>query len=712
MSIRTYNKDHLKEHAGVTLAAPVRIDAPESDDPLEFWTQHEKEPCEVNLHPFATGQEIARRQQGGGRKTMPFTGRPQLIRQLLPAIEEALLWAPKVTIDSCLTSLRAWWRILDAVEASAANAGQPMTRVEDVRHLTNFHCDFAHRSGMRNSMFSKFRNFVDLTRTALGVRQTYWATPEVANTQKHIPSEEHRNALRFAVKRSCRTVLERWAQADRLSQSETEPEDRQEANLYRHVQYMHNIQKKTGKVLPTSAEMCDGFSRTTLHDRGILFGSLRESIFPSHRDADAVWHLCLLNTGWNPSTLNALDVTKNFLFDHFKDDRNDSHRRFVLSPQTYELVGEKERANGKEQAVTGQWKTRDGPGYLIKTYLERVAPLRELLKKQLVQEKLNYENMVREDAGYAARTSKFAQVKALEQGVRSVWLYINRGGSIDWISKAIKKSGNVNGKGVGYLEKVVHLLNAERNNQKAATNAQRAENKEALLAPFAPVPHVAAKDFRVWFADYVYRASNGSILQVKRALNHSQLRTTSGYVDTNIRNQESSDAARRFLNILVGELDVGRIDLTILAHLYLHGKLSPEQEELLAQARALPKSRMNVACKDARHPPSHIKATPNEACDVQRCLLCLENAVLLPESLDGIAMRLEELRALQGFMSIETWVNERYDIELKNNLTALRKFDLNQGLAARKKWAQAIACGEHYVPGLPLASSTDLMELV
>lgn len=97
---------------------------------------------------------------------------------------------------------------------------------------------------------------------------------------------------------------------------------------------------------------------------------------------------------------------------------------------------------------------------------------------------------------------------------------------------------------------------------------------------------------------------------------------------------------------------------------------------------------------------------------MQRCLLCLENAVLLPESLDGIAMRLEELRALQGFMSIETWVNERYDIELKNNLTALRKFDLNQGLAARKKWAQAIACGEHYVPGLPLASSTDLMELV
>jgi hypothetical protein len=162
----------------------------------------------------------------------------------------------------------------------------------------------------------------------------------------------------------------------------------------------------------------------------------------------------------------------------------------------------------------------------------------------------------------------------------------------------------------------------------------------------------------------------------------------------------------------MGELDAGRVDLTILAHLYRHGELSPEQEKLLAQARTLPKSRMNVACKDARHPPSYIKATNGEDCDVQRCLLCLENAVLLPESLDGICMRVEELRAVQGFLPIETWINDRYDIELKNNLTALRKFDLKQGLAARKKWAQAIACGEHYVPGLPLASSPDRMELV
>lgn len=706
MSIREYNKDHLKEHAGVMPVVPLKIETPESGDPLVFWTQHEKEPCEVNLHPIATGHKEVRA-QGGGRKMIPFGARPRLIYQLAPAIKEILLYSPKLSVAAHLNALRSWFRILDEVEAAAAAVGQPMARVEDVRLLTEVHSEFAHSSGMTGQKFRIFRALADVTRRALGARETYWIAPEDPDTLKHIPPEEQRKALRIALKRSCRAVLERWTKSDLFSQIAVEPEDPHEAYLYRHVHYMRVIQKKTGKVLPTSDDLCDGFHTTTLTNRGIHRKALRESIFPSPRDAEAVWHLCLLNTGWNSSTLTTLDVTKKFLFDHFKDDSNDSHRRFVLSPQTYELVGEKERAGGKEQIVIGQWKTKDGPGHLIRTYLERVEPLRELLKQQLAQEKLKYEDMLLKGAGYAARATQFAQLKSLERGCRSVWLYVNRGGYITWITGG-EKRGYVNQEQVTYLDEVVHLLNTQR----VAANAQRAKNREGPLTPLDPIPHVAAKDFRLWFADYVYRASNGNILQVRRELGHSRLRTSISYVDSNLLNQETSDAARRFLKILIGELDVGRVDLTILAHLYHHGELTPEQKELLAKARTLPKSRMSVACNDPFHPPSHIKATADEACDVQRCLLCVENAVLLPESLDGIAMRVEELRALQAFLPIGAWVEDRYDIELKNNLVAMRKFDLNQSLTSRQKWARSIAAGEHCVPGLPLDSAPSLMELV
>ena len=366
MSIRTYNKDHLKEHAGVSLATPVRVDAPVSNNPLEFWTKHEKEPCRVNLHSFATGQEKSSLKTGGGSKFLPFTGRPELIRQLTPAIEEAVSYSAKSTVNSCMNTLRDWWRLLDAVESAAASAGQPMTRVEDVGLITQIHSEYAHRSRMTRQTFGQFRSLVDTTRMTLGLRQTYWELPEVQNTQKHIPPKEQRDAVRFAVRCASRKVLERWAQSDRLSQSDTEPEDSKEAELWRNVRYMRNIQKEAGKVLPTPDDLPYGIAPWARNTIGTFKLSVRESVFPNHWDADAVWHQCVLNTGWNPSTLTSLDVNKKILINHFKDNANDPHRRFVLSAENYELVGEKERAGGKEQFVTGQWKTLDGPGHLIK----------------------------------------------------------------------------------------------------------------------------------------------------------------------------------------------------------------------------------------------------------------------------------------------------------------------------------------------------------
>lgn len=704
MSIRTYNKDHIKAHAEVTPATP-RIVAPESDDPLVFWTQHEREPCEVNLLPFSTGQVKSNVPTGGGRIFVPFTGRPELILQLVPAIQEALLYAAKATVSSYMNGLREWWRVFDEVESAAARTGSPMARVEDVRLLTQVHSEYAHRYGIASQRFRLFRSLVDNTRKALGGRQTYWESPESPDIQKHIPPKEQRDAVRFAVRSICRSVLDRWAQSERLSQRDTKPEDPQEVTIWRNIRYWQQIQKKTGKVLPTREDVHDEIPKWARHSKGNFRLTLRESFFPDHWDADAVWHQCLLNTGWNSSTLTNLDATKKFLIDHIKDAPLDPHKRFVLSPDTYELVGEKARAGGKEQFVTGQWKSLDGPGHLIRSYLKRIEPLRMLLHEQLEREKIRYEET--NDADYKSRKAQFAQIKNLEQGCRSVWLYVDRRGKVSWINEKSSKSGTANGKQEPFLIAVVQSLNAQRE----AVNARLAKNGTELISPFLPVPALAAKDFRVWFADYVYRSSHGNMLHVQRALNHSRPRTSVGYVDTTIGNQEASDDARRFLNILVEELDTGRIDFTILAHLYRYGKVTSEQKKLLAQARKLPKSRMNVACKDTRHPPLHIKATVGKDCDVQRCMLCIEHAILLPESMDGIAMRAEELRALQGFLPIETWIEEHYDIELKSNLTALRKFNLNQGLTARKKWALAIAAGEHYVPGMPLESLPEPMEL-
>ncbi len=677
--------------------------APQSNDALVYWIQHEDLPYEVNLQSFANGQNKSHHKKGGGRKFKPFSGRPELIQQLAPALREVLSYCTKGTARAYLISLREWWRIMDSVEAAAAAAGHPMKRVDDVRLLTQIHCQAARSSGMNRKIFGTFRTLVDTTLTALGAHKTYWEAPEDQRLEKRIPSHEQRTALRFEVKRTCRKVLELWAQSDRISESDTEPEDLEEANIWKQIRCFRMAQETTGKAIPLASDLAGAIPRWARNSRGNLESFLWQPIFPSHRDADAVWHQCLLNTGWNPSTLTTLDATKSILFDHFKDDINDPHQRFVLSPQTYELVGTKGRALGKEQIITGQWKTLDAPGHLIKKYLERVKPLREALNNVLTVKKTEYEQMG--DASYKELAAKYSEIQKIEQGVRSVWLYVTRWQTISWITGEYSTSGFIEGKPTTYLGELVHALNKKRLSQ----NPLREKDG---LTPHQTIPHVRPKDFRVWFADYVYRSSRGNILHVKRSLNHSRVSTTLSYISTNVLNQESSNSARRFLNILISELDTGRVDLAILAHLYRHGEVTSDQEEILAKARALPKSRMNVACKDSLHPPPHLKATPNAQCDVQRCMLCVEHAVLLPESLDGLAMRVEELRALQGVLPLETWIDEMYNLELKNNLIALRRFDLNLTLLAREKWAHAIATGDHYVPGLPLASSPELMELV
>src|SRR5574340_1238300 len=105
MSIDKKNKDHLKEHAGVALAVPVI--ASKSDDPLRFWTNHPTEGTLVDLHPFADGEFKNPHPKGAGTWGGPFTGRPQLIAELAPALEARCAMIGSDSVKAYTVSLRA-----------------------------------------------------------------------------------------------------------------------------------------------------------------------------------------------------------------------------------------------------------------------------------------------------------------------------------------------------------------------------------------------------------------------------------------------------------------------------------------------------------------------------------------------------------------------------------------------------------------------------
>ncbi|ADL56752.1 hypothetical protein [Gallionella capsiferriformans] len=681
MSIRNIKKDHLKEHASVELVTPVDLPPlPNHEDPLKFWTQHETENMLVDLTVFAKGELT--RQRKGGSWVGSFTGRPQLILQMAPAIEKVTFGYVKGSVRQLINSMRCWWRLLDTVEQAATMVGQNMDRVEDVRLLSRVHLEFVHRSGMRTEMYYPFYRIVNATLKLHNSSGLHWHPPENPDPKRYLPPEDQVKSLRIALKQEWEKVRQCWAQSDLVCANGFKPQTEKESTIQKHWQHFVKIQESSGRALPTTDELREGKGKGVfLKSTGMGILKMRNIIFPSRWEVETAFHLCLANTGWNPAVLSSLDACngyEDFLQDHPRD------------PDSYLLKGTKVRAGGKEQLVKGLWKTKAGPGFIIKTWLERVAPLREQLKTMLVTEKIRYSQMVNEGASADELTCQLNKIQKIEMGCRSVWLYVSQRGGIEWLRPNSSVGVRLNGKPVTYMAKLIDQINRER----------------AILSE-APISVVAPSDFRDLFALYVWRRTGGNILTLMHTLNHAHLRTTQGYTENNILNAERDSQARTFLDHLFDELDKGRVDITILAHLQRHGAVSKEMEQRLTEFRAHQRSRMGMACKDPFHPPAGIQpeSKKNRMCGSQRCLLCKSHAVILPESMTGIAMRVEELNTMRDVLPVGIWLESRFPEELRNGIDILRLFSPDEVLEARTHWAQAIDNGSHYIPGLHIINN-------
>ena len=679
MSLRDVNKDHLAEHIeepGRLTLVSSGAELPDYQDPLKFWTLHSKENTFVDLTIFALGQNEPRR-NGGGTWHGAFSGRPKLIHQLAPAIRTNLQGKAGRTTKEALISLREWWRVLDNVEKDAALAGQPMDRVEDVRQLTRVH--FLYASGQIHGMralwptkVTMFTYWVNLTLRSMNAGQIHnWVVRKKAATQSRLPPEDQCTDLRIALKQEWYAVLKQWAVMDRVRADSFCPTTAEEEDLLKNWRWLQDAQRRTGKVLPTSVELRNGFDDKYFTAKtGFSLVTMRTILFPTRWDVDAAFHQCLVNTGWNPATLFSLDALADFLRDN------------EWEPARYLLIGSKARARGKEQIVDGLWKTRYGPGYIIKTLLDRTAPLRAQLQNRLAVERAAYERMLQEGAGAEDLTQQLISIQTLEEGCRSVWLYVDCYGEINWRTQG--RSGyKLDGTLRPYLTVLLNRLNQIR-----------------VASGKAAIPHVRPKDFRKMFALYVWRISGGNILDVMAALNHAWLKTTDDYLNQNILNEERDAAILMFLNLLFAQLGDGRLDLTILAHQLRYGTVTPEMDQRLTEYRSLPRAWPGIACKDPRHPPAEIHGTSLvPVCSGERCLLCKPNAVILPEALDFVSRRVEELLAYQSAVPITAFQGVPAD-ELANGLLVLRLFPSEAVENARTRWATAIESGQHRVPGL------------
>lgn len=679
MSIRKTQKDQYKS-AKLTLVTQARPEPPKSKHPLIFWTQHKEQPVEVDLREFAEGKP---EKKMGYANEKTFTGRPGLIQQLRPIIEDQLALTPPKTVVKKLTHLRAWWALLDRVETNAATAGIFINRLDDVRQLTILHREAALSDRMNGEALSQFRGWVDIARQALGAKPTYWHGFEKQSTEKYIPPLEKVEAVRQAVKRECLRIVDQWDRWDRLKQLTNEPDQPEEAAIWRGLRFLHETQKRTGNIVPTLHELNGGNTRRSdaIFARQVGMGptTMRHGDFVSRSDALAIFSQCIATTGWNAAVMLGLDVATEFLRNHPKDDLADPNCRWVLT-------GIKERARGTEQVAVGPWKVSYFAGSLITRYMQRVEPLREALKTQLENAQTKYAVALREAPETSQTKALFKEISELRRALKSIWICLDANCKITALDDnfIIKSTIDSDGKQrkVSYLESLISDLNSKRQSQ----------GKSAI-------PNATLRDFRLWFADYLHRSYYGNVLVVMLGLGHKSPKVTQSYLNTNLTNRNAETKTLEFQEILTEELDFGRIDLTILAYKVRHGAFDKGKEEKLAELRQLPRSRQGIGCRDPRKPPQNIQSTPGQPCDSQRCLLCTQHAVLLPESMDGIAMREAELQAMRSGLPMTVFVDGGYQMELENQEQALLLFDPVEVYAARVKWVQAISDGRHIVPG-------------
>jgi hypothetical protein len=81
-------------------------------------------------------------------------------------------------------------------------------------------------------------------------------------------------------------------------------------------------------------------------------------------------------------------------------------------------------------------------------------------------------------------------------------------------------------------------------------------------------------------------------------------------------------------------------------------------------------------------------------------MLCVEHAVLFPDSIRGICKRLVELRHIQSRMSTVAFIESSFDEEIKNTERTLKEFDQHEVDEHVADWESRIRDGRHRIVDL------------
>lgn len=647
---------------GSTLSPKVES-SPTNNSPdtgLTFWTLHPTEPMFVDLNEFSSGRTKAdlppnSRSVWAG----DFSGRPELIAELQPILEQEWLFNAPLTVRQALAALRAWWRVLDEAERTPEDfEGVEIARVTGVEHLNDLHYVMSKRLSISANNHGQFLRPVNLRREQLDLPPLYWPSPDSNRQDSDAPTNWEMEAIRHRLKHGWFAVLDRWAFADRNvpdldAWKHQSPDTRRETG---HAVY-RAVVTASCNPLPSMSDVATaiGYPSETIYWLYPL-GEFQSGLYPDGMDLRYAFHICLLYSGWNVQTLLDLDIDGRFIEEH------------PTNPEYHLVYGFKDRGES-EHFCLGRSKRSDSIGTMLRTIVARTKPLRRLLRKELIRVK----KALRKDQNNLKLIERRID---LSLSMKSPWLFA------DPMGRGVRRltQANVNvGFQTTFLRRVIQEINEKQPSDRKIRES------------------ITPSDFRDAYIGFAYEFSNYSILAAKVAATHRYAGTTQRYLRHKAWRAHSAKKVREFSTEVWQEIEVHRhIEPSILrAKMDFGGVSESERQRLKDYKRS--RTRIGVGCRDFKNPPPSIapEHVDGSGCRVQRCNLCRTHRILYDDSYDHIARRQAELEDIQEHMSVPAWSQSTFPDELEWAEDDLKLFDPDLVQGRLTFWREEVRSGRH-----------------
>lgn len=564
-----------------------------------------------------------------------FSGRPALIRSLLPAIMDAVRGVSPDVAERRLVALRHFFRFLDAHEASGGATTQDVAQITPAIG-TLFRTHLLTETRRTNPMLlATVSTIVQGARAHRGLPALDW--PIIAKAKVPLA---HRDVDPLAISRLRAYALRRMRTIAPLHLKDITPVlGGLDTDNPAHVLgvMVEDIEAALlhGRKLPLDRQ--DFFTRCFTIDarkrRAARSGkpeetsTYRAALVPSSDEIICAYAVIAADTGW-------LDAAKALSLD----------TPWFLPRETNPHSGEPVRG----MVITHRSKTGTVMRHLSTTGRNSVHGVITHLQ--------NRSGWLRTLARQGRAHVPASQHLALDARLASPFLF--------WASTARKPYDHA-----AALTSAWVLFERLKTDLLASPAAHTWSEQERDA-----VQDLRVSDLRDGFAAKVLDSTNGDLFSVKAALGHKRSTSTLHYLSQRRQIRDSFQKFAALTGVLFDEASQGRsLDPKVLmARCYTGSDAGITEAQ--RQALAGPRTRMGMGCANPFDPPHDLTAgpVPEGLCSVQRCVLC-KHGYFFPEepgAIDALHTRREELDTLATTLSIDTFALSSYAVE-RDTLVAL-----------------------------------------